>query len=561
MGKLANYSSFADAQRQFKEKSSNLVCIITTEGKITSRAPTTKDKVAWTCALCNREQTNSIELIKSKNKGCDNYRCKSCFRGKNYYTFVAELEAEGWQLASMPLQYKDTKSPMDVLCPYDHPSNFNYNVWQQEKRVCAECHKESKRNHDINDVIKEYADKGYTLLDTKWISRTTKMDCICSCGRLRQLSYNSLRYAKGKCDECARRTKYDVIEDFFEENGCILLSTDNGQKSEFVINSTRLNYTCFCGENYTSTWRRFKNGARCRSCTNNLIKETCMKIYGVPNPGMSEEIKNKIVATMVARLGVTHHMKLEKYVNAARETNMKNNGGVHNLNLTENREKATTAFFEKYHETLGNVISIREKCEQTNMERLGVKYPLQSPQVQYRIQMNNLAKYDSTVFITSKAGRALMMKKYGVEYAMQHPEFLAKAMRTAFGTKTFIFPSGREELVQGYEPLALTQLLEEGVDGYDICEDEIVVGPEYVPLIPYHQDGKDRMYYPDIYIPSLQLLIEIKSTYTYSFDYEKNMLKFRAAAREGFNFQVWVYDGKHNRVEVRSFYDSELVYE
>lgn len=109
-------------------------------------------------------------------------------------------------------------------------------------------------------------------------------------------------------------------------------------------------------------------------------------------------------------------------------------------------------------------------------------------------------------------------------------------------------------MVQGYEALALQVLTDEGLPEHDI-----VVGKE-VPQIAYwdtcnFHPAKQRTYHPDIYIPSQNLLLEVKSIWTFQRGdspdglgidnpvYELNMIKAQAARAAGFRFQFML---KHN---------------
>lgn len=56
-------------------------------------------------------------------------------------------------------------------------------------------------------------------------------------------------------------------------------------------------------------------------------------------------------------------------------------------------------------------------------------------------------------------------------------------------------------------------------------------------------------YYPDIYIQSLNKIIEVKSTYTYKIDFDKNLKKAKACKSLGFNFAFMIVD-KNKLIEV-----------
>ena len=56
------------------------------------------------------------------------------------------------------------------------------------------------------------------------------------------------------------------------------------------------------------------------------------------------------------------------------------------------------------------------------------------------------------------------------------------------------------------------------------------------PFIKYSQDKKPRKYYPDYYIPSLNLIIEIKSTYILVQDENNAKRKQRGVISKGYKF-------------------------
>jgi hypothetical protein len=220
------------------------------------------------------------------------------------------------------------------------------------------------------------------------------------------------------------------------------------------------------------------------------------------------------------------------------------------------------AFETKYGGKFGTIKEHQEKARAACREVLGVDYPFESKKIQEIIKSTNLERYGNEVYLASETGRAhmmelygspnyfhsqhfkdFMMETYGAEHAMQCPELIEKAMLSAFSTKDYFFPSGKISKVQGYEHFALDDLLEEE----EIDEDDIVSGFKNVPYVDYEFEGKTRRYFPDIYIKSLDLIIEVKSVWTYHAYIEKNHAKFRACM-EIYNFELWVYDPKGKRV-------------
>ncbi len=71
-----------------------------------------------------------------------------------------------------------------------------------------------------------------------------------------------------------------------------------------------------------------------------------------------------------------------------------------------------------------------------------------------------------------------------------------------------MFLSGKVVYVQGYEPQILKELV------YHFEEDDIIVGSKNVPEIWYYMENKKHRYFPDIYIKSINTIIEVKSKWT-----------------------------------------------
>ena len=98
-------------------------------------------------------------------------------------------------------------------------------------------------------------------------------------------------------------------------------------------------------------------------------------------------------------------------------------------------------------------------------------------------------------------------------------------------------PSDEIIRVQGYEPLAIDILLKK----YN--ENDIITPKKDMPIIMYKKKTKHR-YFPDIYIPKENLIIEVKSDYTYNKDLIKNILKALATRKLGYNFETWIFNHK-----------------
>lgn len=115
---------------------------------------------------------------------------------------------------------------------------------------------------------------------------------------------------------------------------------------------------------------------------------------------------------------------------------------------------------------------------------------------------------------------------------------------------------GKEFPVRGYEGLALKHLIES--KGFD--PNDIVVGND-VPKISINFKRKDgtqhRQHWPDIYIKSLNLLIEVKSTATFGLttffgNSDDNIRlichKSQTAKKQGYDYKVMLFKGQKKNV-------------
>lgn len=119
---------------------------------------------------------------------------------------------------------------------------------------------------------------------------------------------------------------------------------------------------------------------------------------------------------------------------------------------------------------------------------------------------------------------------------MHVPEFVDKTINN--GVKYFVLPSGKEIYYQGYEDVAIKKLLQ------DFSEEEIILSRKEIPQIWYDFQWKRRRYYPDIWIPKDNLIIEVKSTWTFEKNLKVNLLKRDAVLQLGYNFEFWICSKK-----------------
>ena len=125
---------------------------------------------------------------------------------------------------------------------------------------------------------------------------------------------------------------------------------------------------------------------------------------------------------------------------------------------------------------------------------------------------------------------------------MKDPNYLENMLKKSHKFKEYIFPSGRIDKIQGYEHFALNEL----IINEKINESDIITGCKNVPEIWYHDEHNiKRRHFVDIFIPSQNRCIEVKSEWTFT---KPNILiKQKAAKNLGYNYEIWVYDKKGNK--------------
>ena len=130
---------------------------------------------------------------------------------------------------------------------------------------------------------------------------------------------------------------------------------------------------------------------------------------------------------------------------------------------------------------------------------------------------------------------ALPISKYGVKWVSSVDEINKKQQNGGYSWHDFETPSGKVFRLQGYEPIVVLDLYK----NYD--ESDIIIGLQNIideiGFFHYFYENKNHRYYPDIYIKSENLVIEVKSVWTYNKEKDKNILKMQSVLNTDIKFK------------------------
>jgi hypothetical protein len=357
----------------------------------------------------------------------------------------------------------------------------------------------------LNNIIQR--DKAQLLIKYNSIVKNINIKFKCNCGEDSEKNCHQLISVSGAfCEGCTRVSwtkkqkdtnlkRYNVectaqalhIKEIIKEKNLLNYGVENLFQSDIIKEKIKQRMLEKYNVEYPAQSQEIKD----------KMKETCIEKYGVENPMLCDEIKEKIIQTNLEKYNVEHYTQTQEFKDKFRQTCLDKYNVEHISQTDEFKEKVKQTFIQKYGVDNPNKIpEIREKIRQTNLKRYNVEYPSQNLEIQEKTQKN--------------------AKKY----------------------KEYKMPSGDIRKVQGYEPFALDEL----VRTYE--ELDIITDRKEIPRIGYKVDNKQKYYFPDIYIKSINKIIEVKSTWTYNCKADNNDEKAKATKLKGYNYEVWIYDGK-----------------
>jgi hypothetical protein len=332
----------------------------------------------------------------------------------------------------------------------------------------------------------------------------------------------------------------------------------NDYTNSYLTKKSRIKIKCVyknCSTIFEKPFREIEHtGAYCQVCINKVkqekTKKTCLEKYGVEACINSDIVKEKIKATNLEKFGCEWSFQSEIIKDKMKDTFLKKYGVENAMQSKDIQEKTKKTRLDKYGvEHIYKSDVFKDKYNATILKKYGVKSISQSQEIKNKKIETSLKNYgveypsQSQEIKNKKIETSL--KNYGVEYPMQSPEVLNKNVKSNYKSKEYIFPSGNIILVQGYEPYALDELIiNENID-----ESDIITGCKNVPEIWYFDElGKKHRHYVDIFIPTENRCIEVKSTWTAKTNEHNIFLKQNAAKELGYKYEIWIYNERKKKV-------------
>ena len=213
------------------------------------------------------------------------------------------------------------------------------------------------------------------------------------------------------------------------------------------------------------------------------------------------------------------------------------------------KEKRKKNNFIKYGvENVFQLDSVKEKLKETNNEKYGCDNPQQNKEIHERTLLTNIEKYGCD---NPSRNKDIIQKikdvqferygcwynqteeciekkiknnniKYGVDWTMQLSSVIDKGIKTSFKIENF-----NDIKYQGSYELDFLQKCKE-LNLLDKLSSKIT--------IEYFIDDKKHTYHPDFYFKEYNLLIEIKSSFTYKLHEEKCDAKTNRCIELGYNY-------------------------
>jgi len=354
--------------------------------------------------------------------------------------------------------------------------------------ICEECRKTYVKKDGLSKHINSKHNGTRKYYD-KWLKENTEGECnICS----KQTKFRGLYFGyKQTCEnkKCINKNTQNVLTKSIQEK----YGVENVANISGIQNKKRKTCLKKYGVEISSQAKQVKEKAK----LNNLEK------YGVENIYQREGIKEKIKKIHLENLGVEYPSQSKRIKYKIKQTNLRKYGVEFSLQDPSIRELGNQTLIKKFGENPLQNKKIKEKKKITSLERYGVESPNQSKTVKENKKKSCL-------------------EKYGVENPMQNENIFKKQQRAAGYRKKF------KDTNINYQGTYELNFLEKFYRKIDIEKGKTF---KYTG-----EDNHQHIYFSDFFIPSKNLIVEIKGSYFYKRDYTTIKKKELSVLNENYSY-------------------------
>lgn len=504
-----------------------------------------------------------LKLGKKIEKGMDEYECKQCISERQLkQTIDAIMKVYGWSFLRLD------GSIIWCMCFNGHEVDYKLD-WL--KRCAAKKYDDvpekcKKCKINVVEVDVGIDSEGKSLKhrrtiqimqDLKWILCHYNEDNNmvlgeCSNKHIIEMRYDSLlKLHKSdhveKCSQCRPRSNKktpEVMGEAMRNAGFDIQSLPNNIDES-------VSYKCVCGKMGSIMYKNLLSSKprnnRCMSCAKLLtIKKAQENIDGlVVSVNYNSGYERSDVTIICSSCGDEYtclYNNLLKSPDTSRCAECKQLDSLNTeLKLRENIESLGFKWVGNYSEYKGrkHPLTILCKCGRTsNMCYANIKRGRLCMGCWNERKVETFKRlYVETGLIGDmiNKGKENNRIKLGLSREEYWDRIMYKIFVSSMKIKEIVLPNGKTLECMGYEPQAINLLLRK------IPENDI---DTKCPLFKYNDDfNKIRVYRPDIIVKN-KIIIEIKSTFTYTKSLVDNVIyhKTRTVYDNDYDIEVWVFD-------------------
>lgn len=279
----------------------------------------------------------------------------------------------------------------------------------------------------------------------------------------------------------------------------------------------------------------------CQKCNNIKVRKTNLEKYGVVCNSQLDSNK-KMVADKWDNKTVE---QIEKIIDNRRETCIEKYGVDYYTKTDEFKVKSKETWMERYGvENPSYSEDVKQKRVKTKLENFGFINNSQTDSWKDRIGEIWQNRTKEEVDKISENRKITCNLKYGVDNYTQTDDWREKTIETCrikYGYPSHnqcpIIHDKQQKSGLKTKKHEKSNLAYQGTYELDFLEnyyDKLNI--EKINPIQYFLNENSHYYHPDFYLPEYNLIIEIKSSYTYNYDIERNITKKKYSIENGYNF-------------------------